>query len=99
MVSCHCCHSGYDPEASDPTAAEQKTLAQTDFKPHLALLVKERSVATETLCLYLFEGKAKQRGVPHTHSGHANRDNIAEALNFMNHSICVGQFFPILIAD
>lgn len=61
--------------------------------------MQERSVATEKLCLYLFEGKAEQRSVPQTHSGHANRDNVAEALNLMNHSVGVGQFSPIFIAD
>ncbi|KAK4820156.1 hypothetical protein QYF61_020531 [Mycteria americana] len=33
---------GYDPEVSSPTAVEEKTLAQIDFNPQLALLMQER---------------------------------------------------------
>lgn len=48
---------------------------------------------------HLFEGESQQCRVPHTHPGHANRDNVAEALDLMNHSIRIGHFSPMLIAD
>lgn len=37
--------------------------------------------------------------VPHTYSGHADNDNVGEALDLMSHSICGGQFPLILLAN
>lgn len=48
---------------------------------------------------YLFDRITQQCRVPHTHPGQTNKDNVAEALDLMNHSIRIGQLFPMLIAD
>ena len=48
---------------------------------------------------YLFDRITQQCRVPHTHPGQTNKDNVAEALDLMNHSIRIGHFSPMLIAD
>lgn len=43
--------------------------------------------------------KTHQSCIPHALSRDPNRGNVAVPQSLMNHSICIGQFFTVLITD